>query len=616
MTITTDPAPDTRPPAVIYARISRDQDDERNGVDRQVKDCRALAERLGFRIAGEPYIDNNVSAYSGKPRPQYQRMIHDLSRPGAPRNVIVWHLDRLHRSPKELEALIDFALAGDGVRIHADQGGVVDLATSEGRLSARIAGGVARYESEHKSARIQALRRHERENGRDTFGNVPFGWRKIEGVKDRYELDEPTATTIAKSIRAALDGRSFHAIAQDWNEAGFTRPRGKSGDTWNVQLVRQMLRRWRNAGRLDYRGEDHGKSLSPALPGITVEDIRALRRMGEAASARYATYTRGSHLLTGIARCWCGRTVVAQKQGRGPLSARTWVDGYVCSIITTAAGMKGHVARTAEHVDKYVIASVAAAMAADTGILTELTRADDDSGDVARLRKSVERITTTLIAANDLMFSGVMTPEEYTRRAPALRAERDALETQISALARQSAIKPYLDDPEPDRVFREAALIAQRAVFSECVDVQFVKDGTRRGGPRFSPDSVAITWKVDGYTPSAAPAVAALFVEMHGTKGVNSARAQCGCFAELCVLRCAIRDDGFPADLLRTGAQSGRSPGSSARRALPGRDRGAGRSRGAEQTDAHRGVRVVRCGILDHQSAAQVLQGRAHSGSG
>jgi DNA invertase Pin-like site-specific DNA recombinase len=46
----------------IYARISQDRGGDGFGVQRQLKDCRAEAKRLGWTVA-EEYVDNDVSAY-------------------------------------------------------------------------------------------------------------------------------------------------------------------------------------------------------------------------------------------------------------------------------------------------------------------------------------------------------------------------------------------------------------------------------------------------------------------------------------------------------------------------------------------------------------------------
>jgi site-specific DNA recombinase len=71
-------------------------------VARQEEDCRALCEQRGWVIA-EVYTDNDVSAYSGKPRPAWQQLISNVQS-GAIDAVAGWHVDRLTRSPRESES--------------------------------------------------------------------------------------------------------------------------------------------------------------------------------------------------------------------------------------------------------------------------------------------------------------------------------------------------------------------------------------------------------------------------------------------------------------------------------------------------------------------------------
>ena len=63
--------------AAIYTRISQDREGAGLGVERQEADCRALADRLGWKIVAV-HPDNDLSAYSGKPRPGYLALLADL----------------------------------------------------------------------------------------------------------------------------------------------------------------------------------------------------------------------------------------------------------------------------------------------------------------------------------------------------------------------------------------------------------------------------------------------------------------------------------------------------------------------------------------------------------
>ena len=54
--------------AGIYCRISDDRDGGGLGVSRQERECIAMAANLGWAVA-DTYVDNDISAYSGKRRP-------------------------------------------------------------------------------------------------------------------------------------------------------------------------------------------------------------------------------------------------------------------------------------------------------------------------------------------------------------------------------------------------------------------------------------------------------------------------------------------------------------------------------------------------------------------
>ena len=62
-------------------------------------------------LVAEVFVDNDVSAYSGKRRPRYEALLESVER-GQIQALVAWHPDRLHRAPKELERFID-VIEGD-----------------------------------------------------------------------------------------------------------------------------------------------------------------------------------------------------------------------------------------------------------------------------------------------------------------------------------------------------------------------------------------------------------------------------------------------------------------------------------------------------------------------
>lgn len=158
--------------AAICARTSSDQTGEGLGVQRQLEDCRRLASERDWTVAGE-YVDNDVSAFSGKPRPAYERMVRDIAdrRIDA---VLVYHLDPLTRRPVELEHFIEVCAAA-GVDVTTVTGDV-GLGNDNGLLVARITSAMAAAESGRKAARIRRKMLQNVQMGKPNSGVRPFGF--------------------------------------------------------------------------------------------------------------------------------------------------------------------------------------------------------------------------------------------------------------------------------------------------------------------------------------------------------------------------------------------------------------------------------------------------------
>ncbi len=62
--------------------------------------------------------------------------------------LLGWHVDRLYRSMRDLERLIDVVEVA-GVRFQTVNSGTIDLTNAAGKMVVRILGSVARQESEH-----------------------------------------------------------------------------------------------------------------------------------------------------------------------------------------------------------------------------------------------------------------------------------------------------------------------------------------------------------------------------------------------------------------------------------------------------------------------------------
>src|SRR3954454_24013143 len=258
--------------AGVYCRISDDRRGLGLGVARQHQDCLELARRHGWQVTAT-FIDNDVSAYSGKPRPQYDQLMQAVQA-GAVDVVVACDQERVHRSPAELEAFIA-AVERPGVDVVTVRAGQWDLSTASGKLVARMLGSIARHESDHKSERVRRALQQNATAGR-SHGRVAYGWRR-ESAPDGTvrELIVPEQAAVIRRIAdALLAGESLRSITAGLNAEGVPSPSGKP---WAKGMVRALVLRERNAGLRGHRGEVVGDGAwAPILDRGQWEQLRAV----------------------------------------------------------------------------------------------------------------------------------------------------------------------------------------------------------------------------------------------------------------------------------------------------------------------------------------------------
>lgn len=289
----------------IYTRISSDVDHTELGVKRQERECRELARRKGWKVI-RVYTDNDVSAYRGKPRPRYRQMLADLGA-GVVDGLVSYHLDRLHRHPKELEEFFEVCDRAR-VRFLATVTGDIDLSKDDGRFHARILGAVARKESDDKSRRIKSKHAELALAGKPNGGTRPFGYES-----DHVAIRADEAKVIREGAKRLLRGHSLMSVVKAWNAAGSKTVAGRS---WYPSAVRRVLMSARIGGMREHEDEIVGKAVWPAI--ISATDSTRLRALLRDPSRRKSKGNGRKYLLTGMATCGvCGAKLVARPRGDG-----------------------------------------------------------------------------------------------------------------------------------------------------------------------------------------------------------------------------------------------------------------------------------------------------------
>ena len=425
--------------ALIYTRKSNDPTGEGVNVATQADRCRQLAADLGMAIVEPVLTDNDISAYSGRPRPGFRRLLEILAA-GEADAVIVWHSDRLYRQPRDLEPLVDI-VEKTGQKIHAVTHGPLDLSTPTGVMLARIMAAVNAQYVAHGIENMKDRKRRNREAGIQNGGPRTFGYQavtpKAKGQKpDVPKVNEQEAKLIREAAQAVLaraadpeSGLTLTGICRAWNERKISTPRGK---TWSTPVLRGVLISPRIAGRVAHKGEDVGPAQWEAI--IDYDTWLALRTVltDPARSAHLASADARApkYLGSGLYRCGrpgCGAIV---RPGGARAGQR---QQYRCTA-------SAHLIRTAAPVDEYVTRKVIEKM---TEIFNADTTEPEDRGAVEVPTQLTDRhnALTTQLASLTEEFADADEVDHalYRARARKLTEKIKAVEDEIADAATAAA---------------------------------------------------------------------------------------------------------------------------------------------------------------------------------
>ena len=224
----------------IYARVSSEDQAERQTVEAQLHACRRYAEQHDWQVVVE-FRDEGVSgSVPFEERPEGRRLLEVVG-DGLFSRVLVLCVDRLSRD------VVDAAVVRKELDrrrtplefVHQSFDG-----TPEGELQYNIFASFAQYERRVIGRRTHEGRRREvRDNGKYMASITPYGYRREEG---RLVEDPEQAEVVRRIFRWALEGDGLLVIANRLNEAGVeASPNGrgvhKSKWGWHPTTVYKLL---------------------------------------------------------------------------------------------------------------------------------------------------------------------------------------------------------------------------------------------------------------------------------------------------------------------------------------------------------------------------------------
>lgn len=441
--------------AGIYLRESKDKAGDAHNVADQLAVCKPHATDRGWHVV-DVFTDNDLSAYSGKRRPAFERMMK-LVDGGHIDVIVVRHMDRLVRRLAELEEVITRCEKA-GVRI-VTLAGSLDLSTPSGRLNGRLLASVAQHEIEQKaerqvSANEQAAKRGQRRKGTPR----PFGYQD-----DHVSLHPEEAPAIEAACRMLLGGGTISGTAREWMKLGLRPPQAPFGplvrNPWNRESVRAILANPAIAGKVVYKGEIVNES-GAWQPIVSEETWRAVTGILNDPSRKPPKGVRS--LLGGLAKCSCGNVI----QG---CPTTLHVPGYRCQPSTREDRSVTHVATAAAAVDEYVETAVIGILSKPDAV--SLFVRESSTTDIAGLQERKLAIRTRLDQLAADYAAGIIERSALIAATERGRQEVASMDAQLAEAGRGNVFEGLIGTGDVQAVWKALDSSRKRAVISAMMSV-------------------------------------------------------------------------------------------------------------------------------------------------
>ena len=196
--------------AVIYCRVSTEEQANGFSLDTQLPPCLALGQREGLTVP-EHLIFLEVYTGTTLDRPKLRQVREAIHDPQVHAHI-VYDPDRLSRNLGH-QLLLSEELEQAAVRLlivsHPLEQG------PEGWLFFQMRGAFAEYERAKILERMKRGKMGRAQAGYPEGGVAPLGYRYVRGHKQgHYVIDEEEAALVRRIIRMSLEGVSTHAIAK------------------------------------------------------------------------------------------------------------------------------------------------------------------------------------------------------------------------------------------------------------------------------------------------------------------------------------------------------------------------------------------------------------------
>jgi site-specific DNA recombinase len=220
-----------------YIRVSTTKQDE-SGLSLEEQKRRIEAWTVAQDLKLEQVYEDGAESAKNLDRPQVQEVLRRV-RDGEVSHVIVYKLDRITRSVKDLYELITVFQKHDVAFCSVTES--LDTSSAIGRAMVGLIGVFAQWERETIAERTIMALTAKRHRGERLGGHRPFGW-TTKGKK--LVPNEEEQVVLKAILKGVADGKGYSEIAAILNRKGI---RPASGKQWYASSVRSVALRAKKA---------------------------------------------------------------------------------------------------------------------------------------------------------------------------------------------------------------------------------------------------------------------------------------------------------------------------------------------------------------------------------
>lgn len=250
----------------IYIRVStEDQAKDGFSIHAQREKLTKYAEANDWDIY-DYYVDDGISGKNLDERPEVSRLLKDVE-DGKVKNILIYKLDRLTRSVRDLIYLIE--LFEKHSCTFNSQTEKIDTSNAVGRMFVKIIGIFAEFERENLAERVSFGYEQKTREGNYTNTNGVYGYDYIVG-EQKLVVNDDEKDLVNRIFDLYIDGLSYFKIAKLFNLENIPT---KRGGHWAPATIKSIINNPLYIGKVRYGVADKNKEKSFEVDGNEIEPL-------------------------------------------------------------------------------------------------------------------------------------------------------------------------------------------------------------------------------------------------------------------------------------------------------------------------------------------------------